>query len=93
MEYDKKILLEFADRLYKRARSIVVFYSIVGAFVGLILGAWVGVVVKHPVMILVCFILGIVFGFVFGTNKAFQLKLQAQLTMCQVQIEENTHSK
>lgn len=29
-------------------------------------------------------------GYAIGTEKAFQLKLQAQTALCQVKIEENT---
>jgi hypothetical protein len=31
-----------------------------------------------------------IIGYYFGKEKAFQLKLQAQVSLCQVAIEENT---
>ena len=35
--------------------------------------------------------LGAVIGGVIGIRKSFQYRLQAQLTLCQMQIEHNTH--
>ena len=38
MEYDKKIIEQFADKLYKRANSTIITYAFLGVLVGLFLG-------------------------------------------------------
>jgi hypothetical protein len=43
-----------------------------------------------PVLVLVVGVLGGLVGAAIGQRKAFQLKLQAQLTLCQMQTEFNT---
>lgn len=86
VEYDPRVIRDFADALYRQAQSIVVGYTLLG---GLIAGAvawlrfeqaggWVG------------FLLGAGLGWVFGQPRAQQLRLQAQTALLQVRIEENT---
>lgn len=43
-----------------------------------------------PILILVVGVLGGVVGYTVGERRAFQYKLQAQLTLCQMQTELNT---
>lgn len=92
MEYDAKIIEEFAIRLYKRASSIILQYSVMGALLGALVGAVAGRAMGDYAgtgalvgAIVVAFI-----GYVAGQEKAFQLKLQAQVALVQVQIERNT---
>jgi len=93
-EYDPQIIQKFADRLYGRARTVIVMTTIllvlIGGSAGLvinipfggdepsIIGASVGAVLLGAV------------GFVLGREGAFRLKLQAQTALCQMKIEENT---
>ena len=91
VEYDPAVISEFADRLYSRASSLIVIYTVVGLGVGggagfgidyaLKLGNWVWWVAGGVV--------GLV-GFLTGQEKAFVLKLEAQRALCQLKIEENT---
>lgn len=90
MEYDRSIIVQFADRLYKRARSAVVFYTFLGIILGLFVGFALAAVAKSPILILAGIVIVGVLGFSYGTEKAFQYKLQAQQALCFAQIEANT---
>ncbi len=61
-------------------------HAVLGVLIGLGGGYTIGEIIGA---ILGGVILGI-FGYSMGTQKAFQLKLQAQTAICQVQIEKNT---
>jgi len=98
INYDPKIIQEFARRLYKQAASIIVTATIVGAVFGAIIG---GIIVNATslhrdmdptVGILIGAAFFGLFGFSVGRERAFKLKLQAQIALCQVKIEENTQS-
>ena len=86
MQYDPNIIVEFASRLYSKANSIVATYTffglMVGAFAGMAWGGTTGAIVG-------AIVIGVI-GYSMGTEKAFQLRLQAQTALCQVQIELNT---
>jgi uncharacterized membrane protein HdeD (DUF308 family) len=97
-KYDSDVLQAFADRLYRRARWGVLWYG----FLGLILGGAVGLILvalmqaashsKEPLNGLALFfaLIGALVGVGYGSEKAFQLRLDAQRTLCQLQIERNT---
>ena len=87
--YDPKIIQEFADRLYAKAKSIVRNYSIVGI---LLLG-FGGLASQNPIIALIGAILGGLIGYAIGTEKAFQYRLQAQTALCQVEIESNSQKQ
>ena len=84
--YDPKIINEFADRLYKRAQSIIINYSVIGLF----LGGMCGFITKEKIAMIIFALAGLIVGFLMGREKAFTLKLQAQTALCQVQIEKNS---
>ena len=84
--YDSKIIQTFADRLYSQADSVVIICVVIGILVGLGGGYGVGQVVGA---IVGAVIIGAL-GFAIGLSIAFQLKLKAQILLCQMQIEENT---
>jgi hypothetical protein len=90
MNYDPKVIVEFAARLYARANSVILTYTVLGILVGLgagaalVHGGGVGAIVGGA-------ILGAV-GYSMGSERAFQYKLQAQTALCQVQIETNTRT-
>ena len=82
--YDRRIINEFADRLYNRAGTVIFTYTSVGILAG---GAF------YPFSKTTAIVLAVVFGFIgflIGNEKAFWYKLQAQITLCQAKIEENT---
>lgn len=100
VKYDATVLQQFADSLYAKARSIVINYAIFG----LILGGGCGLVVSSLVhsgsragvpmlgtlLWAIPTIMGLAVGISIGQMKAFMLRLEAQRTLCQVQIEANT---
>jgi len=104
IKYDSAIIYGFAEKLYARANGTIVSYALFGALGGFGVGTIASSVAKntasffgpsagddHTLAIVGAVILGCV-GLFLGVEKAFQLKLQAQLALCQVQIEENTRA-
>lgn len=99
-KYDESVLQSYADRLYRRATWIVMKYAIGGLITGFTLGyvpalAWyfrdkeiIPPTVNMPALFLAA-LCAVIFSFV-GEGKAFRLKLEAQQTLCQMQIERNT---
>lgn len=97
VRYDEKIICEFAEKLYMRAVLVIIMHTLLGAFIGGIAGYTFPFFNRYGAqsmtlttsatwgVILIGFI-----GFLIGVQKAFWLKLQAQLALCQVQIEINT---
>jgi hypothetical protein len=89
--YDSRVLHEFADRLLADADQAVVAYGAIGAFAGMV----VGFVVSSRDgdqrfwVIAMALIFALVAGII-GKRRAFTLRILAQTTLCQVQIEENT---
>ena len=75
----------FADKLYREAKTVVIKYALVFA---LLLGLGFGL--YRTTWGLVGAIIGAVVGYLFAQEKAFQLRLQAQTALGQVQIEKNT---
>jgi hypothetical protein len=93
-KYESKIIYEFAERLYSRANSIVVVYVLVGLLAGGVSGYAIGFASGNSAIagsVLAVLLGGL--GYMMGTERAFQLKLQAQTALCHVQIEENTRSR
>jgi len=90
-EYDPKIILKLADRLYGQANYILVIYPL---FIGILLV----VIFRFAVNLfhsgkgddLIIFLIGALIGFLYGLEKAFKLKLEAQTALCQLKIEENS---
>ena len=84
--YDSAIIQTFADRLYSQADGVVIICVVIGILVGggggyaagQIVGSIVGAVIIGAL------------GFAIGMSIAFQLRLKAQILLCQMQIEENT---
>jgi uncharacterized membrane protein HdeD (DUF308 family) len=96
VDYDESVIQQFAERLYKRASTIVLTY----AFLGLLLGAGGAIPVvamfgSHGsnsvnVLYVVLGLIGFAIGWALGTERAFALRLMAQTALCQAQIERNT---
>ena len=92
--YDSTIIRKFADKLYSRANGVILSYTVLGALLGLALGAGLTASGRgsDSWSIIGGVILGLA-GFALGSEKAFALKLQAQMALCQAQIEENTRAR
>ena len=94
-KYDSRIIYHFADELDARASQTIVLYIVVGVLVGVLAGYLMGGLVRFIPGIVVLLVGALIFGvigYIFGSNKAFEFKLQAQIILCQVAIEANTRS-
>ena len=100
-EYNPALIQILANRLYSKARIVVVKSTVIGAvlfsvtfyFAASIGHNTVDIFGLAPIKFLgVGLLIGVVFGFVSGQSKSYQLKLSAQLALCQVQIEKNTRT-
>jgi len=91
--YDSSVIEEFADRLYREASSTVATYTLLVALLGAGGGVAVGSVIQGALLAAsVGALVGGAIGFQIGQQKAFALRLQAQVALCQVQIEVNTRN-
>lgn len=94
-EFDESVIVEFADMLYRQAASIVIVYTMVGALVGAGIGAGLGTALRIGSVMVAVVVGAVVVGmaaYQSGRQKAFALRLQAQVALCQVQIEANTRA-
>jgi|GEM_PF-898358 len=96
--YDPNVLQKYADQLYSQARWVVASLTALGFFVGFAAScilAW-ALLSRSPgapppgAWILLLPLVGLALGLAYGRGKAFQLRLEAQRTLCQLQIEQNT---
>ncbi len=97
IEYDPKVIRQFADMRYKQANRVILFMKSIGALVGGFLGAYFGSTIQaeNPVIVMVGLAIvaappGGFIGNIFGSMHALSLRLDVQRSLCQVQIEENT---
>ena len=95
-KYEPQVIVQFADNLYRQAGSLPVSYAVLGVLLGAALGFALGGFFRAPeaamiVAALGALLLGLV-AFTVGQQKAFALRLQAQVALCQVQTEANTRA-
>lgn len=94
VQYDAEVIRLYAAALYSRATTITIAYALAGAVVGGIVGIILGSLglmgADPPTLGLALALVGAVFGYFSGAGRAFRLRLEAQLTLCQAQIEANT---
>lgn len=94
-QYDPTVIHTHAQRLYNTANTIVVLYAVFGLLVGLSVGYGYASSVRSPDPGVAAGIVGLIFatlGLVLGQLRAFALRLEAQLALCQLQIETNTRN-
>ncbi len=106
VQYDARVIYEFADRLYKQAGGLAATYAIAAGFLtGL--GGWItgsalpkgsfytastGDIDGAAVLAPLGLVIGLVVGGVVGYGRGFTLRLQAQQALCQVKIQEGIDS-
>jgi NhaP-type Na+/H+ or K+/H+ antiporter len=102
--YDADVIQEYAERLYDRADLVVYRETFIGLAIGCVVGFVVGLLLPltgltntlpDQIQLVVAVaggILGTLVGWAIGNDKAFALRLQAQLALCQAQIERNTRA-
>ena len=95
-EYDPQILQKFADRLYSQAAGVIAPLAIAGFLIGAVAGGAVGSAIAKQLIGTLMLVGGIIAGLIgwqIGRERAFHLKLEAQRTLCHLQIEKNTRIK
>lgn len=90
VEYDPNIIQQFANKLYQQANRIINFYSVIFLLVGLGVGIFLDSSLEIGFLKLIVPIVSCLVGYAIGCSIAFNLKLKAQIALCQVKIEENT---
>lgn len=94
MKYDPKVIHEMAESLYAAADSAEWSYPVVFGFVGLVTGFVFGLPLGYPrVGAFGGTVLFGAVGYWVGQQRAFALRLQAQLMLVHTKIEENTRPK
>lgn len=95
VQYDSKVIVTFAERLYAQARNIAALYGFAGFVIGGMLGfLWETIAFKEasPFGALTGALMFGLLGYAIGHSRGFALRLQAQTALCQVQIEANTRA-
>ena len=89
--YDPKLLRALAEQLNAQARTAVVVGIFAGAVTGGLFGFAASLIfmLSHSLLIPGAAV-GAILGIFAGRRKAQALKLQAQMALCQIQIEENS---
>jgi hypothetical protein len=92
--YDPNLLRTLAERLNAQARTAVVVGIVAGTVTGGLFGFAASLIfmLSHSLLIPGA-IMGAVLGIFAGRRKAQALRLQAQMALCQIQIEANTRQK
>jgi uncharacterized membrane protein YeaQ/YmgE (transglycosylase-associated protein family) len=88
VRYDESIIKRYAQALYDQADLSVFLFTLIG----ILLGGGAGWMMQGEVGAMLGAVLLGTIGYFMGQSRAFQLKLTAQLALCQVQIERNTRS-
>lgn len=90
--YEPAVIYQYAHNLYLQAKSIITISVFAGIIIFGILGLYIDNSINSSPGILSLIGAGIggVVGYIKAAAKAAELRLQAQLALCQVQIEKNT---
>jgi hypothetical protein len=98
-QFDPSVIERYAEQLYRKADSVRIGSAIAGAVLGVIFGAApmspLGEYLPVPAAfamatVLLGALVGGFIGYVVGEGRAFQIRLQAQMVLFQVQLERNT---
>ena len=92
VSYDLSIIQQHADRLYSRADAILAVYGLGFTAAGIVVGFLLTDVLDSPgvVILVLSGLVSATLGIALGRARGFELRLQAQVALCQVQIELNT---
>jgi hypothetical protein len=80
VRYNPTVIRNYANKLYLKAILVIVGYSILGVIVGIGADELLGGDGSYT-------FLGLVGGLLFGLFKTLEVRAQAQLALCQVEIE------
>jgi hypothetical protein len=94
VEYDPNVIKKYAEELYARANKLIKQtarkYSFIGGIIGTLPAIWIEDKYLAIISVLIFAYFGYKMGKEVGEKEAFQYKLDAQLSLCQLKIEENT---
>lgn len=94
VQYDPDVIQTFADALYRLADRIVIGSTLLGGVIGGLLGYAIGSNAGGGALVaLLGAGVGGYLGYSRGMARTFQLRLEAQLALCQVEIEFNTRMR
>ncbi len=85
VRYDSSVIVQFVQSLYDQANSMLIIFTISGV----VIGGGGGSLISTEAAVIGAVVVGFI-GYMIGQTRAFQLKLQAQLALCQLAFEENT---
>ena len=97
--YDSELIKALSNRLYAQSRVVILKYTLFGAALFALNFYYAASIGHNPLEFLGLapikaigggMLIGIVAGFSIGRKQSYLLKLQAQLALCQLQIEK-TH--
>ena len=92
--YDPSLLRTLAEKLNAQARTAVVTGIIAGAITGGLFGFAASLIFMMSQSLLIPgAVAGAILGVFAGRRKAQALRLQAQMALCQIQIEGNSRPK
>lgn len=97
IQYDPAVICEFAKALYDEADALSLRAGVRGLLLGGVMAAAVGLIgLRDQTAAMVGGVLGGAVGYAIGAAgaaaQAFSLRLQAQMALCQVEIERNTRN-
>jgi hypothetical protein len=90
VRYDPAVIQRYAQTLYAEAWMAVVSYTLMGTFPGLLVALLARSIDFGVALGMLAALVGCIVGYMFGAQRAFTLRLQAQMALCQVAIERNT---
>lgn len=91
VEYDRSVIQEFAQRLYRRATTTIAMSTLVGLIAGVGFGYFLSSRGSSPaILVTICGLVVGAIGYYIGVERSFKLRLMAQTALCQVMIEANT---
>ena len=96
IEYNPKVIQEYAERLHLQARDAVPMLFFIGLLSGMIIFSGITAWCKigfDALIVSIGALVGGVMGYSAGQQKAFALKLQAHLALCQLKMEESVRKR
>jgi len=93
VEYDRSVIQEFAQRLYRQAKTVIVAFTLIGVIAGAALGFGLANSIRDSSPTIVVSFCAILVGAIAcwaGVQRSFTLRLHAQTALCQMMIESNT---
>ena len=89
IQYDPDAVQKLAVRLYRRATFALVFWPLIG----LLGGGFAGREIAGNLVAVIGAIVGAYLGYLFGSMRSMNYKVQAQTVLWQKRLEEHVRTK